>query len=92
MFSDNNRSVALPLWDMYRYGVGFEKSVEKDFKYGVGLDLVWEGDLPVKDSNEAAGDLVDSEYEDVFFVFASLYSMDPGDFRIFTKFKTIDSF
>ena len=75
IFSDSNRSVALPLGDMYRYGVGFEKSVEKDFKYGGGLDFVWEGDLPVKDSNGAAGDLVDSEYEEVYFVFASLYGV-----------------
>jgi long-chain fatty acid transport protein len=72
IFSDNNRSVLLPLGDMYRYGVGFEKSVEKDFKYGVGLDFVWEGDLPVKNTNGAAGELT-GEYENVYFVFASLY-------------------
>lgn len=73
MFSDNDRSIVLPLGEMYRYGVGFEKSVEKDFKFGGGLDLVWEGDLPVKDSSGGAGDIVDGEYEDVYFVFASLY-------------------
>jgi len=60
---------------MYRYGVGFEKSVEKDFTFGGGLDLIWEGDVPVKDYNEAAGDIVDSEYTNVYFVFATLYGV-----------------
>ncbi|MDX2349969.1 MAG: outer membrane protein transport protein [Porticoccus sp.] len=75
MFSDKNRPIAFPMGDMYRYGVGFEKSVEKDFTFGGGLDLIWEGDVPVKDYNEAAGDIVDSEYEDVYFVFATLYGV-----------------
>ena len=73
MFSDSDRSIVLPLGEMYRYGAGFEKTVDKDFKFGGGIDLVWEGDLPVKDSSGAGGDIVDGEYEDVYFVFASLY-------------------
>ena len=52
-----------------------EKSVEKDFTFGGGLDLIWEGDVPVKDYNEAAGDIVDSEYTNVYFVFATLYGV-----------------
>ena len=73
IFGDTNRSIALPLTDMYRYGVGFEKSAEKDFKFGGGLELLWEGDVPVNDVNSAAGDINDGEYEDVYFIFASLY-------------------
>ena len=74
MFSDKNRPIALPMGDMYRYGVGFEKSVEKDFTFGGGLDLVWEGDVPVKDSSGAAGEL-NGEYTNVYFVFATLYGV-----------------
>lgn len=74
MFSDKNRSIALPLGDMYRYGVGFEKSVEKDFTFGGGLDFVWEGDVPVKNTSGAAGEL-SGEYTNVYFVFASLYGV-----------------
>jgi len=74
MFSDKNRPIALPMGDMYRYGVGFEKSVEKDFTFGGGLDLVWEGDVPVKDSSGAAGEL-NGEYTNVYFVFATVYGV-----------------
>jgi len=73
IFGDTNRSIALPLTDMYRYGVGFEKAAEKNFKFGGGLELLWEGDIPVNDVNSAAGDINDGEYEDVYFIFATLY-------------------
>ena len=74
MFSDKNRPVSLPMGDMYRYGVGFEKSADKDFTFGGGLDLIWEGDLPVKNTNGAAGEL-NGEYTNVYFVFATLYGV-----------------
>ena len=73
MFSDKNMPLAMPMTDMYRYGVGFEKSVNKDFKFGGGLDFVWEGDVTIKDTDYAAGDLEDGEFGGVYFVFASLY-------------------
>ena len=73
IFGDTNRSIALPLTDMYRYGVGFENSAEKNFKYGGGLELLWEGDIPVNDINSEAGDVNDGEYENVYFIFATLY-------------------
>lgn len=45
MFSDKYCPLVMPLGDMYRYGVGFEKTVNKDFKFGAGLDFICEGDL-----------------------------------------------
>ncbi len=45
MFKDKNRPIVMPLGDMYRYGVGLEKTMNKEFKLGAGVDLVWEGDL-----------------------------------------------
>ena len=47
IFSDNNRSAVLPLGDMYRYGVGFEKSADKDFKFGGGFRCEKPGDTKI---------------------------------------------
>ena len=73
MFKDKNRPIVMPLGDMYRYGVGLEKTMNKEFKLGAGVDLVWEGDLKVKNTNGAGGE-VNGEYESVYFVFASVYA------------------
>ncbi len=59
--------------DMYRYGVGLEKTMNKDFKLGAGLDLLWEGNLKVKNTNSSGGE-VNGEYKGVYFVFASVYA------------------
>ena len=73
LFNDKNRPIVLLLGDMYRYGVGIEKTVNKDFKLGAGMDFIWEGDLKVKNTNGSGGD-VNGEYTDVYFVFASVYA------------------
>jgi len=73
--SDNDaRPIVLPLADMYRYGVGFEKEMSEDFTLGAGFDMVWEGDLPVKPTEAGAGTIY-GKYTSVYFMFASVYGV-----------------
>lgn len=73
--SDNDvRPIVLPLADMYRYGVGFEKEMNEDFTLGAGLDLVWEGDVPVQATDAGAG-VIHGQYTSVYFTFASVYGV-----------------
>jgi long-chain fatty acid transport protein len=74
MFDSKDRSILLPMGDMYRYGAGFRYDRDKSFTLGGGVDLLWEGDLEVEEASSLGGD-VDGEYTDVYFVFATLYGV-----------------
>jgi long-chain fatty acid transport protein len=73
MSTDKTRPILLPLGAMYRYGVGFEYEKRKELTLGAGLDFVWEGNLPVAPSGNALAGEVSGKYENVYFVFASIY-------------------
>lgn len=73
MSSDRTRPVMLPLGKMYRYGVGFEYEKRKELTIGAGLDFMWEGNLPVAPAGNALAGEVSGKYENVYFVFASVY-------------------
>ena len=69
-----NRTILMPMKDMYRYGVGFEKEMSEDFTIGAGLDYLWEGDVATKETQTAIG-TVNALYTSVYFVFASVYGV-----------------
>ncbi|MEA3244425.1 MAG: outer membrane protein transport protein [Pseudomonadota bacterium] len=73
MSTDKTRPVQLPLGTMYRYGVGFEYEKRKELTIGAGLDFMWEGNLPVAPAGNALAGEVSGKYENVYFVFASVY-------------------
>ena len=74
MSSDANRPIILPVGKMYRYGAGVEYDRRDDLTIGAGLDFVWEGNVPVKQSGNAIAGTVQGKYEDAYFVFASVYA------------------
>ena len=74
MSSEANRPISLPLGTMYRYGAGFEYQKREDLTVGAGLDFVWEGNLPVAQAGNPIAGKVAGKYENVYFVFASVYA------------------
>jgi len=74
MFEDSDRPINLHMGDMYRYGTGFTYDLHENFTIGAALEVMWEGDLPVKPSSSAGGD-VSGEYSDVWFIFPSIYGI-----------------
>ena len=76
MFNDDERPLTLPIAEMYRYGVGFEKKFSDTFSLGSGVDLLWQGDVPAKDTEiSRRKGTVRGEHKDVYFVFASIYGI-----------------
>lgn len=74
LFDDEDRSIILPLAEMYRYGTGFTYDMHENFTLGAAVDLIWEGDVPVKQASSAGGD-VSGEYQSVWFLFPSIYGI-----------------
>jgi long-chain fatty acid transport protein len=74
LYSSKNRSILLPMGEMYRYGTGFRYDMDKSFTLGGGIDLLWEGDLEIEEASSSAGE-VNGEYTDVYFIFASWYGV-----------------
>jgi len=74
MSSDGKRPIILPVGQMYRYGAGFEYYKRDDLTIGGGLDLVWEGNVPVADAGNNFAGTVNGKYTDAYFVFASVYA------------------
>jgi long-subunit fatty acid transport protein len=71
---DVNRPIIPPVGKMYRYGAGVEYDGRDDLTIGAGLDLVWEGNVHVKQSGNNIAGTVNGKYKDAFFVFASVYA------------------
>ena len=69
-----DRLLTLPMKDMWRYGVGFEKEMSEDFTLGAGFDLVWEGDVQIMPTTTPTGEL-NALYTSVYFAFASVYGV-----------------
>jgi hypothetical protein len=44
---------------MYCYGAGLEYNKREDLIIGAGVDVVWEGDLPVKEAGNAIAGTVE---------------------------------
>jgi len=74
MSSDAKRPIILPVGNMYRYGGGFEYYKSDDLTIGGGLDLVWEGNVPVTEAGNNLAGTVNGKYTDAYFVFASVYA------------------
>jgi long-chain fatty acid transport protein len=70
--ADRHRSLAIPLGDMYRFGVGGEYKKRDDLTIGAAVDIMWEGDLPL--NNASGGGTVSGQYENVFILFTSVYA------------------
>jgi len=67
-----HRSLAIPLGDMYRLGIGTEYKKRNDLTIGGAMDFLWEGDLLIdSDSN---GGRVSGEYSNVFMTFFTVYA------------------
>jgi len=69
-----DRLLTLPMKDMWRYGVGFEKEMSEDFTLGAGFDLTWEGDVQIMPTTTPTGEL-NALYTSVYFAFASVYGV-----------------
>jgi len=67
-----HRSLAIPMGDMHRLGIGTEYRKRDDLTIGAAMDILWEGTLQVnRDSN---GGHVDGQYENVFMTFFTVYA------------------
>jgi long-chain fatty acid transport protein len=74
MSSDANRPIILLVGKMYRYGAGVEYNKQDDLTIGAGPDVVWEGNVPVKESGNNLAGTVQGKYENAYFVFGSVYA------------------
>jgi long-chain fatty acid transport protein len=66
-----NRSVALPVAQAYRYGLGAFYKLSQTLVLGAAYDLVWSGNIPVNQSTAYRGTVSDS-YNNAFLTFFSL--------------------
>jgi long-subunit fatty acid transport protein len=73
MADDSVRPIALPMGDMYRYGLGFKYKKSDDLLLGGGLSFLWEGDLDVKPAGGPVAGQVSGNYESVSITFLSGY-------------------
>jgi long-chain fatty acid transport protein len=69
MATDRTRPITIPLGTLYRYAIGFKREVRDDLTVGGGLTWLWEGNLPVKDTNGVSG-----KYRRVSLTFLSFYA------------------
>ena len=67
-----HRSLAIPMGDMHRFGVGTEYKKRDDLTIGVASDILWEGTLQVNADSD--GGHVDGQYENVFLFFVTVYA------------------
>jgi long-chain fatty acid transport protein len=69
--NDANRSVALPVGQGYRYGLGAFYKVSQNVDLGAAYEFVWVGNMPVDQSTAYRG-TVSGTYNNAFFSFFSL--------------------
>ncbi len=66
--SDENRTVALPMGETYRFGLGAQWRVSRAINLGVAYELAWNGDMPVSQESIYRGRL-SGTYEAARFSF-----------------------
>jgi len=66
--NDANRTVALPMGETYRFGVGAQWQVSRAITLGAAYQLAWIGDMPVSQESLYRGRL-SGTYEDARFSF-----------------------
>jgi long-chain fatty acid transport protein len=69
--SDANRSVALPLAEAYRMGLGANWQYSKTLDFGAAYELTWIGDMSVNQTSAYRG-TVSGTYNNAYFMFFSL--------------------
>lgn len=69
MSTDRTRPIAIPLGTMYRYAVGFKRKVRGDLIIGGGFSWIWEGNLPIAES-----ETVNGKYDRVSISALSVYA------------------
>jgi long-chain fatty acid transport protein len=69
--NDANRSVALPVGQAYRFGLGAFYKISQTVDLGAAYEFLWTGDMSVNQSSPIRG-TVSGSYNDVFFSFFSL--------------------
>jgi long-chain fatty acid transport protein len=73
MASDANRPIELPMGKQYRLGGGIKYAKSENLTLGSTLSVLYEGDLPVKDSTGSYGQ-VSGEYSSIYILFAGFYA------------------
>jgi long-subunit fatty acid transport protein len=62
----------IPMGEMFRFGGGVEYKKRNDLTIGTAMDIMWEGDLSLK--NKSNGGTLSGEYENVFLAFFTVYA------------------
>ena len=65
---DENRTLALPMGEAYRFGLGAQWRVSKAINLGAAYEFMWAGDMPVTQDSVYRG-RVSGSYEDAWFSF-----------------------
>ncbi len=78
MFSDADRPVALPIGQAWRFGVGAQYLICKDFEFGMAYTLIWGGDISIDQdrgilSGRVAGDFDNTAFNYVGVTFRWKY-------------------
>ncbi len=66
-------SIALPMAEMYRYGLGFRYQKSADLLLGGGLSFLWQGDLKINQTGDPVTGRVSGQYDNVNITFLSFY-------------------
>jgi long-chain fatty acid transport protein len=69
--SDENRTLALPMGEAYRFGLGAQWQVSQAISLGAAGEFMWAGDMPVTQESAYRG-RVSGSFEDSWFSFFNL--------------------
>jgi long-chain fatty acid transport protein len=70
IIDDKQRTVALPLAEQWRLGVGWQQNIAQNIKLNIAYDIVFMPDMPVYQVNKT-GNVVSGEYNNPTFQFLS---------------------
>ena len=74
MATDATRPITLPLGAQYRYGAGVTYQKRKDLTLGAAMELLYEGNLPIKETGGDLSGKVSGKYENVYLPFLTVYA------------------
>jgi long-chain fatty acid transport protein len=72
MFDDADRPVTIPVWALWRYGLGAQVSMSEDLTLGAAYELSYAGDLPVDEDRGPLAGRIAGEYEDAVLHYFAL--------------------
>jgi long-chain fatty acid transport protein len=71
--TEASRSIELPIGAQYKYGVGLTYQMHKDLTLGGGAEILYEGNLPVKNEEFFGTETLGGKYENAVISIVTVY-------------------